>query len=82
MNAGQHITLSAVIREGRRFRLLKAGIPVLEGYIVGKFKGPEPLEEYGTLVGCTDIEYEQDGYWVTLGLARLAPRSRGLASAV
>ena len=29
-----------------------------EGYIIGEYKGEEPLEEYGRDHGCVSIEYD------------------------
>ena len=38
----------------------------ISGYIVGKYTGLEPLEDYGRALGCTTIEYERGGVWVKI----------------
>jgi len=56
-----------VILQGEKFRLLNGdGDTEFVGYIYGEYTGREPLEEYGRDYGCTDIEYERDGRWVSL----------------
>jgi len=54
-----------VILQGEHFRLLDSSGEVRYiGYILGDYRGPEPLEDYGREHGCTAIEYERDGKWV------------------
>jgi len=56
-----------VIREGAHFRMLSAAGEVqFSGYILGRYDGREPLEDYGRANGCTVIEYERDGQWYPL----------------
>lgn len=55
-----------VIIEGDHFRLLNAdGNVQFSGYILGDYSGREPLEDYGVGNGCTAIEYEHDGAWIS-----------------
>ncbi len=56
-----------VIVNGEKFRLLNhSGESEFHGYIYGQYYGPEPLDEYGRRYGCTDIEYERNGFWISL----------------
>ena len=56
-----------VIIEGDHFRLLNgAGDVQFSGYIHGEFSGHEPLEDYGLANGCSTIEYENDGAWISV----------------
>ncbi len=56
-----------VILHGEKFRLLNSsGESEFSGYIYGEYTGMEPLEEYGRDYGCTGIEYDRDGHWVSL----------------
>lgn len=55
-----------VIIEGEHFRLLNANGEVqFSGYIIGNYSGNEPLVDYGIENGCSTIQYEQDGGWVS-----------------
>jgi len=57
----------SVIIHGEYFRMLNdAGVTQFSGYILGRFAGPEPLDDYGSKNGCASIEFEQDGDWVSL----------------
>jgi len=54
-----------IIIHGDHFRLLnEAGEVQFTGYILGRYRGPEPLHDYGLGNGCARIEYERDGEWV------------------
>lgn len=54
-----------VIRRGAQFRLVDASGRVrYVGYILGQYRGREPLEEYGFECGCAVIQYLRDGRWV------------------
>ena len=56
-----------VIIEGEHFRLINdAGDVQFSGYIHGEFEGREPLEDYGVANGCSTIEFEQDGVWISV----------------
>ncbi len=56
-----------IIIHGAHFRLLNdAGEVQFTGYILGDYKGNEPLEDYGRSNGCSRIEYERDGQWQAL----------------
>ena len=56
-----------VIIDGEHFRMLNAdGEPQFSGYVLGDYRGGEPLEDYGIHNGCTTIEYERDGEWCSL----------------
>lgn len=56
-----------IIIHGAHFRLSnEQGEVQFTGYILGDYKGGEPLEDYGTSNGCTRIEYERDGKWQPL----------------
>ena len=56
-----------VIINGEHFRMgAGPGIAQFSGYILGDYDGQEPLEDYGRANGCTTIEYELDGQWVSL----------------
>ena len=57
----------SVIIHGEHFRMLNdAGVAQFSGYILGRFSGHEPLDDYGSENGCSFIEFEQDGNWLTL----------------
>ena len=61
------LPLPELIRTGYRFRLLDAnGSQKMSGFIAGKFKGREPLDEYGKSFGCTIIEYQSKQKWIRL----------------
>lgn len=63
----KHARFDLVIREGEHFRFTDArGKLRYSGYIAGEYDGFEPLDEYGTPKGCTNIEYERDGQWSPL----------------
>ncbi len=63
--ASDRAPFDQVIRDGVHFRMLDAsGRAQFSGYLLGEFKGHEPLEDYGRDSGCTRIEYERDGEWV------------------
>ena len=52
---------------GEHFRLLNAdGETRYLGYIIGDYRGHEPLEDYGQGKDCVAIEYERDGVWTAL----------------
>ena len=54
-----------VIREGAHFRLLDAaGDSQFSGYIMGTYRGSEPLDDFGRDNGCVRIDYEGEGGWV------------------
>ena len=55
----------SVIIHGEHFRMLNmAGEAQFSGYILGEYRGPEPLSDYGLANGCSRIQYERDGEWV------------------
>lgn len=57
----------SVIIHGEHFRMLNdAGEVQFSGYILGKYRGGEPLDDYGSENGCSFIEFEQEGGWVSL----------------
>ncbi len=57
----------SVIIHGEHFRMLNgAGEAQFSGYILGNYHGYEPLEDYGAENGCSFIEFERDGEWVSL----------------
>ena len=57
-----------IIIHGDHFRLLNDADEVqFTGYILGNYQGPEPLEYYGRGNGCSRIESERDGEWVSVG---------------
>ncbi len=57
----------SVIIHGEHFRMLNgAGEAQFSGYILGSYRGHEPLEDYGSENGCSFIEFERDGEWVSL----------------
>ena len=39
---------------------------IFEDDILGEYRGHEPLDDYGSENGCSMIEFEQDGEWVSL----------------
>ena len=56
-----------VIIYGAHFRMLNAaGEAQFSGYILGTYSGREPLDDYGSENGCTSIEFERDGEWLSL----------------
>ena len=56
-----------IIIHGDHFRLINhSGEVQFTGYILGTFDGNEPLEDYGRENGCSKIEYERDGEWVSV----------------
>ena len=56
-----------IIIHGAHFRLLsEQGEVQFTGYILGDYKGFEPLDDYGRANGCSGIEYERDGQWQAL----------------
>ena len=58
--------ITTPIIEGDHFRLLNEdGNVQFSGYILGEYTGREPLEDYGRANGCTAIEYEHEGSWVS-----------------
>jgi hypothetical protein len=57
----------SVIIHGEHFRMLNdAGEVQFSGYILGQYRGNEPLDDYGAKNGCAFIEFEQEGHWVSL----------------
>ncbi len=57
----------SVIIHGEHFRMLDDdGEAQFSGYILGNYRGSEPLDDYGSGNGCSMIEFEQDGEWVSL----------------
>jgi hypothetical protein len=65
--AAQRERFDKIIIHGAHFRLLNdAGEVQFTGYILGDYKGSEPLEDYGRSNGCSHIEYERDGQWQAL----------------
>jgi len=57
----------SVIIHGEHFRMLNAaGEAQFSGYILGNYRGREPLDDYGSENGCSLIEFEQDGEWLSL----------------
>ncbi len=60
-----------IIIHGDHFRLInQAGEVQFTGYILGEFHGNEPLDDYGRENGCSRIEYERDGEWVSVDRLR------------
>ena len=67
----------SVIIHGEHFRLLNdAGEPQFSGYILGNYRGSEPLDDYGWDNGCSSIEFERDGEWVSLEVFQRQTRAR------
>jgi hypothetical protein len=57
----------SVIIHGEHFRMLNAAREAqFSGYILGNYSGREPLDDYGSENGCSLIEFEQDGEWLSL----------------
>lgn len=57
----------SVIIHGEHFRMLNdAGEVQFSGYILGDFRGREPLVDYGSENGCSSIEFEHEGGWISL----------------
>lgn len=57
----------SVIIHGEHFRMLNhARVAQFSGYILGRFRGREPLDDYGSENGCAFIEFERDGSWLSL----------------
>lgn len=72
--AGNRAAFDTVIIHGEHFRMLNAaGETQFSGYILGEYAGSEPLDDYGAENGCTRIEYEQDGKWVSVEEFRRGP---------
>ena len=62
--ASNRAPFDVVIQQGRHFRLLNPdGDVVFSGYIVGEYRGPEPLEDFGRESGCSDIIYQGESAW-------------------
>lgn len=60
-----------IIIHGDHFRLInQSGEVQFTGYILGEFQGNEPLDDYGRENGCSRIEYERDGEWVSVDRLR------------
>lgn len=56
-----------VIAGGAEFRLFDSeGRARFSGFILGRYKGPEPLLEYGYEFGCIAIAYKRNGRWVPM----------------
>jgi hypothetical protein len=54
-----------VITGGKEFRLLtEDGQIKYSGFILGDYRGEEPLAEYGRHFGCVSIQYRERGRWV------------------
>ncbi len=71
--------IAELIQSGQRFRLVGAnGAQKLSGFIMGKYRGPEPLLDYGKRFGCAAIEYERGREWVRV--AELKPETRTQAA--
>ena len=67
----------SVIIHGEHFRMLnEAGEAQFSGYILGDYRGNEPLEDYGSENGCSTIEFERDGEWISLAEFQNRPRAR------
>ena len=65
--AANRAPFDSVIIHGEHFRMLnEAGIAQFSGYILGDYRGDEPLADYGSENGCSMIEFERDGEWVSL----------------
>jgi hypothetical protein len=65
--AANRAPFDSVIIHGEHFRLLNnAGESQFSGYILGNYLGHEPLDDFGSENGCSMIEFEQDGEWVSL----------------
>ena len=63
--------LRKILSEGRQFRLRNQdGKIAFTGNIVGKFKGPEPINDFGLDHGCFRIEYLRGEEWMELRLKR------------
>ena len=43
-----------------------AGEVQFSGYILGQYQGSEPLDDYGSENGCSKIEFELEGGWVSI----------------
>ncbi len=57
----------SVIIHGDHFRMLNdARVAQFSGYILGDYRGREPLDDYGSENGCSFIEFEHDGDWLSL----------------
>lgn len=57
----------SVIIHGEHFRMLNdAGEAQFSGYILGNYRGREPLDDYGVDNGCSFIEFERNGEWISL----------------
>jgi len=72
--AADRASFDTVIIHGDHFRMLNAaGEAQFSGYILGDYTGSEPLDDYGAENGCTRIEYERDGEWVSVEDFRQPP---------
>ena len=61
------MSLGQVIQNGEHFRLLSNdGKVKYSGYIHGQYSGREPLDDYGNINDCVDIEYEVGDRWTAL----------------
>jgi hypothetical protein len=57
-----------VITAGQEFRLVTSdGRVKYSGFILGEYRGHEPLQEYGLHFGCCAIQYKSRGQWRTVG---------------
>lgn len=65
---GCTFTKEDIAINGKKFRMYDDDNELYyEGYLVGICDGFEPLDDYGTPnAGCTYIQYEENGEWVTL----------------
>ena len=71
--ASRQFPLRKVLTEGRQFRLRdREGKVAFSGNIAGRFKGPEPINDFGLDHGCFRIEYLRGEEWVELKLKRRA----------
>ena len=78
----RHHRLADLVKQGRRFRMLDAsGVQKLSGFILGSYKGPEPLLEYGQRFGCIAIDYAHKGGWVRCAEFRMSMHKQQLAVA-
>lgn len=64
---GNRAPFDSVIIHGEHFRMLNdAGEAQFSGYILGNYRGREPLDDYGSENGCAFIEFELNGEWISL----------------
>lgn len=65
--SSERAPFDSVIIHGEHFRMLNdSGEAQFSGYILGNYRGHEPLDDYGAENGCSMIEFEHDGEWVSL----------------